>query len=113
MSPIFAHILTKEEFGQVTIYSSWMGLITIFLTLNLYAGSFQTAMVKFEKERDGYISSVQGISLFLTVLFLVIYLPFRNTFNIVFDLPTGIMLLMIANIFTDYTWSLWSGRQRF
>ena len=54
MSPIFAHILTKEEFGQVTIYSSWMGLITIFLTLNLYAGSFQTAMVKFEKERDGY-----------------------------------------------------------
>ncbi len=113
MSPIFAHLLTKEQFGEVTIYSTWMGILTIFLTLNLYAGSFQTAMVKFEKNRDEYISSVQGISIFLTLLFLVIYIPFRNTFNIVFDLPTGIMLIMIANIFTDFAWSLWSGKQRF
>ena len=111
--PVFSNILTTEQMGEVTIYNTWMGLITIFITLNLYAGSFQTAMVKFESRRDEYISSVQGIALYLTAIFLAIYIPFRHTFNIAFDLPTGIVLLMIANIFTDFTWSLWSGKQRF
>ena len=59
--PLFTRLLTTEQYGQLTIYSSWQGIISIFLTLNLAYGSFSTAMVKFEEDRDGYISSVEGI----------------------------------------------------
>lgn len=111
--PFFYRLLTTAEFGDVTTYSSWMGMITVFITLNLAAGSFSTAMVKFEKDRDGYISSVQGINLYLLALILLIYIPFRNTFNVFFDLPTPIVLLMFAEISANNAWDLWAGKNRF
>ena len=52
--PLFTRLLTTEQYGQYTIYSSWSGILIIFLTLNLAYGSFQTAMVKFEGRRDEY-----------------------------------------------------------
>ena len=48
--PLFTRLLTTEQYGQYTIYSSWSGILMIFLTLNLAYGSFQTAMVKFEEK---------------------------------------------------------------
>ena len=68
--PLFTRLLTTEEYGQYTIYSSWSGILMIFLTLNLAYGSFQTAMIKYEDKRSEYINSIQGISLFLSFLFL-------------------------------------------
>lgn len=111
--PFFMRMLTTEQFGEVTLYGTWSGILTIFLTLNLAYGSFATAMVKFEKDRDGYISSVQGINVYLTLIFLVIYLPLSKQFNIVFELPTPIMLLMIAEIMAVNSWTLWTGKKRF
>ena len=111
--PFFMRMLSTEQFGEVTLYGTWSGIITIFLTLNLAYGSFATAMVKFEDDRDGYISSVQGISIYLSLVFLVIYVPLRDTFNVVFELPTPIILLMIAEIITLNSWTLWAGKKRF
>lgn len=111
--PFFYRLLTTEEYGDVTMYSSWMGMITVFITLNLAAGSFSTAMVKFEKDRDGYISSVQGINLYLLALMVIIYIPFRKTFNAFFELPTPIVLLMFAEISANNAWDLWAGKNRF
>ncbi len=96
--PLFTRILTEEQYGQYTIYSSWSGILSIFLTLNLAYGSFSTVMVKYEKQRDVYISSVQGICLLLSVLFLIIYLPFSRYWNILFELPTYLVLLMVFEI---------------
>ena len=50
--PLFTNLLTEEQYGQVTVYGSWSGILSILLTLNLAYGSFSTAMVKFEEERD-------------------------------------------------------------
>ena len=87
--PLFTRLLTTEQYGQVIVYSSWQGLLQIFLTLNLAYGSFSPAMVKFESDRDGYIASVEGICLLLSGLFLLIYLPFAGLWNQLFELPTA------------------------
>ena len=50
--PLFTRLLTKEQYGQYTLYQSWMSILMIFTTLNLAYGSFSTAMVKFENRRD-------------------------------------------------------------
>lgn len=111
--PLFTRLLTKEEFGEYTIYSSWSGILIIFLTLNLAYGSFQTAMVKFEEKRAEYISSIQGICLVLSGLFLIIYIPFRNLWNQLFELPTFFVLLMVSEIIFSTSTQLWMGRNRF
>ena len=67
--PLFTRLLTTEQYGQYTIYSSWSGILMIFLTLNLAYGSFQTAMIKYEDKRAEYISSIQGVCILLSCLF--------------------------------------------
>ena len=60
--PLFTRLLTTDEYGISTVYTSTMAVVIIFTTLNLPYGSFSPAMLKFEKDRDGYISSVNTIS---------------------------------------------------
>lgn len=111
--PIFYRLLSVDQYGQVTVYNSWSGMLSLFLSLNLAYGSFSTAMVKYEDDRDGYISSVQGICLLLSIVFLAIYLPGRNLWNKLFELPTFIMCVMVAEILFNTSISLWSGKKRF
>lgn len=111
--PLFTRLLTQEQYGQYTIYTSWSGMLSIVLTLNLAYGSFSTAMVKFEDRRDEYISSVQGICLLLSAVFLVIYLPFSKMWNQLFELPTPLILVMMLDILGSTAILLWSGKKRF
>lgn len=111
--PLFTRLLTTEQYGQYTIYSSWSGILMIFLTLNLAYGSFQTAMAKYDDRRNEYISSIQGICLLLSAIFLIVYLPFRKQWNILFELPTFFVLLMTSEIFFSTSTSLWMGKNRF
>lgn len=111
--PLFTRLLTTEQYGQMTIYQSWTGILSILLTLNLAYGSFSTAMVKFEDDRDGYIASVEGICLVLSLCFLILYLPFQNLWNKLFDLPTSLMCLMLAELLGTTAIQLWSGKKRF
>ncbi|MDE7063525.1 MAG: oligosaccharide flippase family protein, partial [Lachnospiraceae bacterium] len=111
--PLFARILTTEQYGQYTIYTSWSAILVIFITLNLPYGSFSTAMVKFEEKRDRYIASAEGICLLLTVCFLALYLPFQKRWNILFELPTGLVLVMLGEMLANAGILFWSGKKRF
>ena len=111
--PLFTRLLTTEEYGQYSVYSSWAAIITIFITLNLPYGSFMTAMVKYREERDKYIASIQGIFLLLGAVFLAIYLPFQELWNKLFDLPSAIILIMIAEVIANAALLCWTGRKRY
>lgn len=111
--PIFTRILTLEQYGQVSVYISWMGLFSIFLSLNLPYGSFQTAMIKFENDRDGYVSSIEGIFILLSTVFLVIYLPTRDLCNSILGLSTPIVLIMVFEILSNSCTQCWMGKQKF
>ena len=112
-TPLFTRLLTQEQYGQIVVYSSWQGVLQIFLTLNLAYGSFSPAMLRFEQDRDGYISAVECIGIALSGLFLIIYLPFAHLWNQLFELPTWIVCLMVGEILSLAAIQLWSGKKRF
>ena len=33
--PLFTRLLTTDEYGQFSVYTSWQGILAIFITLNL------------------------------------------------------------------------------
>lgn len=72
--PLFTRLMTTDEMGISTIYSSTMPLLIIFTSLRLAYGTFDTAMAKFDKDRDGYVSSVNGLCTLLTAVYFIIYL---------------------------------------
>lgn len=111
--PIFARLLTTEQYGQCVIYTSWSTLLTIFLTFNVGHGSFSRAMIKYEKDRDGYVTACQGFCLSLTVIFLVFYSVFGNVLNRLFELPTYIVVIMVLEIFSQSLITIWYERNKF
>jgi len=111
--PLFTRLMTTEQYGQYTVYSSWSSILTIFITLYLAYGCFNTAMVRFENDRDSYIAATQGLCTVLAAAFLVIYLPLRHYWNKIFELPTEMVLLMVAEIVGWFSLSCWYGKLRY
>lgn len=111
--PLFTRMLSTEEYGQVTVYTSWLSVLTVFITLNLAYGSFSKAMVKYEKERNEYITSVEVICFIIAGIFLGVYSIFRGFFSKVLELPTYIVIVMIVEILANAVIQFWCGKKRF
>lgn len=111
--PIFTRIMTTEQYGIYSTYLSWYTILLIFTSLNLYYGVFNNAMVKFEKQRDRYISSMQGIVVILTTIFFCIYLLFQNILNSFLDLTTPLVLLLFVELLVTPALQFWTVRNRF
>ena len=110
--PIFTRLLTTAEYGQFSVFNSWLEIITIFVTLNLSLGVCGQGLVKFGKERDMFVSSLQGLSLTLTVAWTIIYLLFHNFWNNLFSLTTSQMLAMFVMMWASAAFNFWSAEKR-
>lgn len=111
-TPIFTRLLTTAEYGQFNVFYSWLGIATIFVTLNLSLGVYGQGLVKFEKDRSVFVSSLQGLSALLVVLWTVIYLLTHSFWNSFFKLTTVQMLAMLIMIWTSAVFQFWSAEQR-
>ena len=111
-TPIFTRLLTTEQYGEYNVYQSWLGIITVIVTLNISAGFFLQGMVKYEKDADVYASTMQGLTLALCTAWTVIYFIFRGFFNPLLNLNTPQMLYMLIIIWTTAAFYFWSTEQR-
>lgn len=111
--PVFTRILSTEEYGVFNVYLSWMNVLIIFTSLNLYYGVFNNAMLKYEKNRDRYTSSMQGLVIIITAGFFVIYILFHDSINKLIGLSTTFMILMFIELLVTPSLQFWSARQRF
>jgi O-antigen/teichoic acid export membrane protein len=111
-TPIFTRILTTAEYGQYNVFNSWLGIITVFVSLNLYAGVFAQGIVKFDDERRKFASSLQGLCITLDAGWTIIYLVFRDFFNDTLGLTTVQMLAMFVMIWATAAYNFWSVDQR-
>ena len=111
-TPIFTRLLTTAEYGQYSVFNSWLGIITIFVSLHLSAGVYAQGLVKFEEDRPRFSSSMQGLSFVLTVAWTVIYLLFRDFWNGLFKLSTVQMLSMLVMIWATSAFGFWAAEQR-
>lgn len=111
-TPIFTRLLSTAEYGQYNVFNSWLGIITIFVTLNLSYGVYTQGLVKFDNDRNIFSSSLQGLTLALTIGWTAVYLLFRNFWNDLFSLTTEQMLAMFVMIWSTAVFGFWSAEQR-
>ena len=70
--PIFTRIMSTEEFGMFSVYTSWHSILTIFATLNLSYYVFNKGLVKYDNDRDQFVVSIQSLSATITIGFFII-----------------------------------------
>ncbi len=111
-TPIFTRLLSTAEYGQYTVFNSWFSILSIFITLSLYQGTYLQGIVKFDKTKDVYTSSLQGLSTLLTLGWFLIYFLFRNYWNALFDLNTVQMICLLVMCWTTSVFGFWATEQR-
>ena len=111
--PIFTRILTEEQFGVYSVYQSWYQIIFVFATLNLSNGVFNNGMIKYEDEKEQFISSMQGLTTSITLVLMTIYLCYTNFWNQIFELSTILVIAMFIDFLVTPALLFWSARQRF
>lgn len=111
--PLFTRIMTTEQYGVYSTYISWYSVLIVFTSLNVYYGVFNNAMVKYEGERDRYISSMQGLVTVTTGICFFVYLIFHKTFNQIFGLPTNMIVLLFVELWVTPALHFWTVHNRF
>ncbi|MBR0341466.1 MAG: oligosaccharide flippase family protein [Oscillospiraceae bacterium] len=111
-TPIFTRLLTTDEYGIFNVYNSWMGILTVIVTLNLGRGVFVRGMVKYKDEKEQFASSLQGLSIVLVAVWSVVYLIFSKQINQYTGLTTVQMVLMMITIWMTAVFTFWSVEQR-
>ena len=111
-TPIFTRLLSTSEYGQYSIFNSWLGIITIFVSLSLAGGVYTQGLVKFEEDKSTFSSTMQGLNAVLVVVWMVIYLFAYKFWNSIFNLTTVQMIAMLIMIWTTSVFGFWSSEQR-
>lgn len=111
-TPIFTRLLTTAEYGQYNVFNSWLGIVTIFVSLNLSAGVYSQGLIKYENDRNIFSSSLQGLSTVLTIIWTVIYLLFPCFWNNLLSLTTVQMFSMLVMIWATSAFCFWASEQR-
>ncbi len=112
-TPIFTRMMTQEEYGIVSIYMSWMSIMTIIVTFELPTGVFNKAMIKYECDKDGYTSSSLILASIITILCFAVYHLFRQPLSGLMGLNTKLVSLMFIDIFFTTAITFWTVRERF
>lgn len=77
-TPIFTRLLSKEEFGEFSNFTSWASLLLVVTSLDLYS-SINRAYFDYKNDFDEYMSTISGISVSFTALCYIIMYFFKDT----------------------------------
>ncbi len=111
-TPIITRLLTTEEYGQYSVFNSWLGIIGVFVSLRIGWGVYTQGLIKFENERSRFSSSLQGLTFVLALIWTVVYLLFRDFWNSLLSLTTVQMLAMLVMIWATAAYDFWAAEQR-
>lgn len=89
-TPVFTRLLTQEEFGVYNNYTSWLSILTIFVTLNLDS-TLVSARFDYENKFDNYIISILSLSSFITLT----WIGMLNIFSAQVEIITGLNIVYI------------------
>ncbi len=112
-TPIFTRLMSTEQYGQVTVYNSWVEVFTIFATLNLFYGVYNNALTKYPDDKDVATSSMQGLCTTITLSTFCLYLVFQEWINGLTGMTTIMTCFLFVEVLFVPAFRFWAAKQRF
>lgn len=112
-TPILTRIMTTEQYGTFSVFQSWVAIMTIFCTLNLFGGAYGRGRLDFKGKEMQLESSLLALSTVLTLFFLVVFCVAPEFWAGLMGLSPFLVVLLFVEIALMSAVSFWSTRQRF
>lgn len=94
-TPIFTRLLSTDEYGTVSTFTSWYSLFLVIYSIEL-SRSIGRAKIDYPDKLDDYIGAQQLLSLIISVALSVIIFLFLKPFSDLFALPEiGTVFLLL------------------
>ena len=78
-TPIFTRLLTKQEYGELNNYLSWLAVFTIIISLNLES-TLISAKYDYRNKFDEYIFSILSLSSISAIIWMIVFNVFSKPF---------------------------------
>ncbi len=111
-TPIFTRLMPTSDYGTYGVFVSWLGIATVFITFNLHSGVFAQGLVKFEDDKNRFIASLQGLSFFLFVIWLIILMSKPDFWRKTLSLNVVQLYAMLILAFTSSIYGFWALTKR-
>ena len=112
-TPIFTRIMSTSQYGTYTLYQSWLSIIAVFTTLNLYSGVLNNGLTQHEDDKKELFISFQSLASLMTVVLFGVYLFHVQWFNSIIELPFALVVVMFIQMFFEPSFLYWSVEQRY
>ena len=113
VTPVYTRLLMPEGYGRYSTFLTWCNLFGVIATLSLSSGVFNKAMAKYEDSRDDYLTSMIGLSLFSTLVAVLVYFCVYPFCSNLIGLNVQQSILMFICIYFQMVIQLWSARRRY
>ena len=111
-TPVFTRLLTPAEYGEYSVFTSWLSIVTVFVTLNLFFEVYIQGLVKFDNMRQQYSSAMQGLCLTLVTVWGGVYCMSRDFWNDLFSMTTTQMVAMLIMAWASSAFYFWAWEQK-
>lgn len=111
-TPIFTRLMSTTEYGEYNVVYSWLNIIMIFATLNLFSGVFMRGLIKFKDDREVFTSSIQGLTTTLVIVTFILYVVFKDFWFTFFDIPFNLMAAIFVDVLMVASFKMWASKKR-
>lgn len=110
--PIFTRLMSSEEIGVFYNFSSWLTLLSVFVSLALTSGGINVLLVEFENEKDSYQSSIMSLITIVGTILLLIFGINSEFFSKILDMNVILLMVMAVAFILEPAKDIWMARQR-
>lgn len=111
-TPIFTRLMSTTEYGEYNVVYSWLNIIMIFATLNLFSGVFMRGLIKFKDDREVFTSSIQGLTTTLVIVTFILYVVFKDFWFTFFNIPFNLMAAIFVDVLMVASFKMWASKKR-
>lgn len=111
--PMYTRIMPDEQYGIVTTYNSWFGILLSIIALNIYGSTLNTALVKYKDRKEELLSSGFGLFILLSLVSLglsILVAPFSEK---LFMISPSLLLAIPLNIAITSCFTYWTQYEKF
>lgn len=111
--PLYTRLLPTDEYGRMTVLTSYETIFTIFATFEIYLGAYQRGILQFKNDLKTFEQTIVLFSNVLTIICFalvgIFIQPFYHFTGISFGLYSVMTLYFL--VFTPY--NCWLNKKRF
>lgn len=110
--PIFTRLLTPSEYGDFNVFNSWLGIVSVFITLKLSYGVYGQGLIKYKDNKKEFSGAIQGLMTSIILVSVVLYCILYRYINTLLKLDTYEVISMFIIIWSTTIFDFWAEEEK-